>query len=79
MNSPPVAGPIVDAQGIAVPGFSTWLVQAFRLLFDLMNHGTTAQRPTTNLYVAKPFWDDTLGYRISYNGAVWVRWDGVPV
>lgn len=78
INSPPIVSPLVNDQGSSVPSFSNWLTQVFRLLADSVNSGTTAQRPTTNLYVAKPYWDKTLGYKIHYNGTIWVKYDGTP-
>lgn len=79
LNTPPIVGELIDENRKAVPAFADWLKQSWRLLVDLQMHGTTAERPLTGLYVAKPYWDDTLGYRINYNGTVWVRWDGTPV
>lgn len=79
INSPPVAGALVDDRAIAVPGFATWLLQAFRILFDLQNSGTTAQRPTVNLYQFKFYGDTTLGIPIWYINGAWRNSAGVPV
>lgn len=37
--------------------------------------GTTALRPTTNLYVGYPYQDITLGVPLYYTGSVWKRYD----
>ena len=52
------------------------------LLTAMSMSGTTAQRPTTFLYVGRPYFDTTLGIEIwlsSVGPTVWVRWDGAPV
>mgnify|MGYP003394103925 CR=1 FL=1 len=53
-----------------------WFKNAFIILFDAQNSGTTAQRPTQNLYVGKTYFDTTLGIPIWYSGAIWVKSDG---
>jgi hypothetical protein len=49
-----------------------WFKKLFIVAFDQQNSGTTAQRPTADLYVGKQFFDTTLGYPIWYDGSVWV-------
>lgn len=34
--------------------------------------GTTANRPTSNLYIGRPYFDTTLGQPIWYDGSGWV-------
>ena len=41
-----------------------WLSAAQTILSDIGNSGTTTQRPTTQLYVGKPYFDTTLGLPI---------------
>lgn len=50
--------------------------QAADLLTDLTSSGTTAQRPTTRLYVGRTYFDVTLGQPIWYSGSGWVLADG---
>lgn len=83
INTPPLNGPLVNSEGAGVNAFSQWLMQAFRLLFDIQNSGTTAQRPTINLYVGKFYFDDSLGIPIWLQvvgpPAVWIDATGAPV
>lgn len=50
---------------------ANWFMQVFRLCFDAQNSGTTAQRPTTNLYDGKPYTDTTLSIKIHYINGAW--------
>lgn len=48
----------------------------------IQQSGTTAQRPTKNLWIGRPYFDTTLGYRIDLRSVkpnVWVNGAGVPV
>lgn len=72
INTPPIAGALVDKTGKSTNPFSQWLTQAQAILFDQQNSGTTAQRPSTGLYPGKPYFDTSLGA----NGKpIWVRKD----
>lgn len=52
-------------------------------LFPLGQNGTTAKRPTTNLYVGRPYFDTTLTKPIWVKAIspsiVWVDATGTPV
>lgn len=52
--------------------WKNWMTQTFQIVFDVQNSGTTANRPTTNLYVGKPYFDTTLGIPIWYDGTNWI-------
>ena len=41
--------------------WANWLSNSWILLNDVQNAGTTAQRPTTNLYAGKFYFDTDLG------------------
>ena len=70
INTPPINGAIVNDGFIAVNAFSLWLMQVFRICFDVQNSGTTAQRPATGLYPGKPYFDTSL----AANGKpIWVN------
>lgn len=59
-----------------------WFYQAFRLLFALQQSGTTADRPTINLWVGRTYYDTTLQKPIwvrSINPTVWKDAAGVTV
>lgn len=76
-------GPAVNPKtGQLTMSWAAWMNQAQQLLADVGNSGTTAQRPVTQLYIGKPYFDTTLGYAInvqSVNPTVWVNGAGAPV
>ncbi len=62
--------------------WATWFSNANQILQDLTNSGTTAQRPTTFLYLGKPYFDTTIGMPIvvkSLSPTVWVNGVGTAV
>lgn len=61
------------------PPLIEWFKKIFIIAFDQQNSGTTAQRPTTELYVGKSYFDTTLGYGIRWNGTNWVDGQGNTV
>ena len=64
------------------PAWAGWLTIAGKILQDISNSGTTAQRPTTFLYIGKRYFDTTLGVPIalkSVGPAVWVNGVGTVV
>lgn len=64
------------------PGWQGWLSIAQYILQDVSNSGTTAQRPTMNMYIGKPYFDTTLGLPIwvqSVNPVVWITAAGAVV
>jgi hypothetical protein len=74
--------PMFDRAGNFTPAWAGWFSQAQQILQDAANSGTTAQRPTTILYIGKPFFDTTLGVPIclkSVNPPVWVNGVGAVV
>ena len=44
----------------------------FRICFSVTASGTTANRPVTNLWVGKTYFDTTLGLPIWYDGTNWI-------
>jgi len=58
--------------------------QVFRICFDAQNSGTTANRPTANLYPGKFYFDTSLGANgkpiwISKTSTAWVDATGAVV
>jgi hypothetical protein len=53
--------------------------QVFRICSAVTQSGTTAQRPTSELWVGRPYFDTTLGYQINYDGTNWVDGSGNTV
>lgn len=62
----------LDASGRWVPTWLKWFSDADKLLTALKGSGTTAQRPTSFLYVGRPYFDTTLGKPIWYESPGWV-------
>lgn len=56
--------------------WANWFAQVFRVLFSVQDSGTTAQRPTKNLWKGRPYFDTDLGLPIFYNGSSWIKADG---
>jgi len=56
--------------------WTNWFALAASLLQDIQRTGTTANRPTTGLYIGKFYFDTTLGHAIHYDGADWVDGQG---
>lgn len=61
INTPPIGGDAVDVNGRLSSALGNWFMQVFRISFDMQNSGTTANRPTTNLYPGKFYFDTSLG------------------
>lgn len=47
------------------------------VLTALTSSGTTAQRPTSFLWVGRFYWDETLGKPVYWSGSGWVDSTGV--
>lgn len=82
VNSPPTyAVDQQNARGSLVAPAEGWR-NFFNAVYNVCNaitmSGTTAQRPTSLLWMGRFFWDTTLGLPIYYNGTIWVRADGTP-
>lgn len=61
-----------------------WLTKAWLFIATIGDHGTTAQRPVTNLFIGRTYFDDTLGLpvfikSVSAGVAVWVNGAGSVV
>lgn len=74
INEPPLSSllPVSENMASWPKPWGNWISQAWRILFDISNSGTTAQRPTTVLYVSKFYFDTTLGLPIWYDGTQWI-------
>lgn len=60
-------------------GWAQFFSTVFALLVGLTQSGTTAQRPTTGLFIGRTYFDITLNRPIWYTGTNWIRADGVVV
>jgi hypothetical protein len=84
LSAPPTRGTVdeVDASGrpsrVSRP-WSAWFDGVFLAVFALYQSGTTAQRPTTRLWIGRPYFDTTVGHIIHYDGTQWVDATGAAV
>lgn len=78
LSPPPNQTAIQDQQGKIASPWQQFHSEVFKALIALQTSGTTAQRPTKGLYVGRTYFDTTLGYRIDYNGSIWVDSQGNP-
>ena len=66
ITSPPTRGTVDDMGpdgklvSVGRP-WAAWFQQVFYITFAQAQSGTTAQRPTTNLYPGRPYFDVSLG------------------
>jgi hypothetical protein len=75
--------PLTDSNGMATRTLSEWLTLIHLAADSLTQYGTTAQRPTANLFIGRPYFDTTLGYIIHVKQVtptvIWVNGSGVSV
>lgn len=60
-------------------GWRNFFVAVYNICNALTMSGTTANRPTTLLWVGRTYFDTTLTRPIWYTGSAWIRADGVAV
>lgn len=60
-------------------GWQTFMSGVANVLTAITSSGKTSERPTKSLYVGRTYFDTDLGFRIDYNGTVWVNSSGTPV
>ena len=77
MEQPPLMAPLVNDMPMAKI-WSTWFLKLW--LNTNRESGTTANRPTKNLFPGRPYFDTTLGTPIWFKaGTTWVNASGVAV
>ena len=82
LNPVDMSGPPLDANRRFRPVWQRWLNTVQQTLAPASDNGTTTNRPTTNLYVARTYFDTTLGKPIwvkSLNPTVWCDATGSSV
>jgi hypothetical protein len=81
--SSPGTQQIADANGNVTDVYAQYFSQMTRIVQTLQVSGTTAQRPTTNLWVGRFYYDETLGKPIWFHAFgspdVWHDGAGVSV
>lgn len=86
INTPPNNAAVdqMDAAGRGVlPSlpWQEWFMQVFRICFAVQQSGTTAQRPTSQLWIGRTYFDTTLNKPVWVNSSAtgWVDADGSAV
>jgi hypothetical protein len=84
LSAPPTRGTVdeMDPNGRIVRvsrPWSAWFDGVFLAVFALYQSGTTAQRPTTRLWIGRPYFDTTVGHIIHYSASGWVDSQGNAV
>lgn len=78
----PLQFPVTEKDLVTAP-WRSWLSKVFLAIKPLGDSGTTAQRPTADLYVGLMFFDTTLGLPVYVKTvatpAVWVNAAGAVV
>lgn len=78
IENAPFRDVLTDSAGRMSGAWMRWVQKIGLFAGSESDHGTTAQRPTSDLYIGRPFFDDTLGHKIwvkTVSPVVWV--DGV--
>lgn len=57
INQPPQRSPVTNKSGTTPIDWISWFQQVFNLLSGMSLAGTTAQRPTTNLWIGQPYFN----------------------
>ena len=66
INNPPLIG-------LEQP-LATWVTQVFRICFANQQSGTTANRPTKNVWLGRRYYDTTLNKPIYISALVPIVW-----
>ena len=80
MIRPPFSAQMAERNGSMSRSWTEWFTKLHSIQQDAS--GTTANRPTSNLFVGRQYMDTTLGYPIwllSANPTVWVDATGASV
>lgn len=82
INTPPIqqaltvtpAGAAGGGSAVWTKAWANWMSQAWAILAAVEQSGVTANRPTTNLWVGRTYFDTTLGLPLWYDGNVVTGW-----
>ena len=72
----------LDATGKFSSAWMQWIQKVGLYAGSVSDSGTTAQRPTSNLYIGRQYFDSTLGYPVwikTVSPVVWVNGAGATV
>jgi hypothetical protein len=70
---PPFASKLLDdIKGACQAVWVQWFQKVQAVLSSITSSGPTAGRPTKDLYIGQPYFDQTLGVPVYWNGTAWV-------
>jgi hypothetical protein len=82
MERPPLTSNITTNQLVSFP-WATWFNHLWTIVSALDGHGPTNKRPTTDLYIGRQYFDETLGKPVFIKSlkptTVWVDSTGLGV
>ena len=82
MEAPPLNQVFLNNDGSISQPWTIWLSKIGMVGGSVDGSGTTANRPTSGLFVGRPYYDTTLGKPIwleSVRPTVWVDSTGTPI
>lgn len=65
--TPPLNNELVDKEGRVTRSGAEWLNHMWLAANSITESGTTAQRPTTRLWLGRPYYDTTLNIPVFVN------------
>lgn len=68
--------------GMNTPSWMQWITKLATFAGSVSDYGTTASRPTKNLFIGRPYFDQTLGLPVwvkTVSPVVWVDATGATV
>ena len=68
-----------DSDSKPNPMWVEFMSEAYKGIAATQSSGTTAQRPTKNLFTGRFYFDTTLGYPVWYKTSGWVNASGASV
>lgn len=78
----PTQRQVITTDGTVDRNWDIFFTQVNNWITENSQHGVTANRPTTNLYIGRTYLDDTLFYHVhihSLNPTVWKNEAGATV
>ncbi len=72
----------VTQNNVNAPAWIQWLTKLSTFAGAVSDYGTTAQRPIKNLFIGRPYFDQTLGFPVyvkTVTPTVWVDGSGATV
>lgn len=85
LNNPPNSEPVVDQDSLMIrTSWSNFVMQLFRAAYAEYQSGTTAERPTTQLWPGRSYFDTSLGANgkkifVNKTASGWVDGTGASV